>query len=241
MIVSVLASCGSDGDDRDPSLQATDVADTVGIAQPSRTHGENCVADLDGDGLTDLLLSAHSDPWQLYMGQPDGRFVRSNNIVFEPRDRHGCAVADFDTDGLLDIYVSIGACRGMCTNPKELWIQQDDHTFIDAAEAWGVSDPGGRGRVPVVLDANGDELPDLFTGAEEAVSIGGSHVYDAALPYTDIFYLTLVHEHTPGDTKIDINLCGLVSRACPLVREAHELGTEQGIVASPAAYANDPC
>ena len=104
-------------------------------------------------------------------GRPDGTFERAPELALSPQDRHGCAVADFNGDGMVDIYFSVGACRGTCEAPKELWIQQSDGTFVDEAERWGISDPGARGRVPLVLEADGDGRPDLFTGAEEGVDL----------------------------------------------------------------------
>lgn len=173
-VIVLLVSCGSGKSKTSPKtsrrLRAVDVAQQAGIAQTSRTHGENCVADFNGDGRTDLLLSTHEQlPWNLYLGKGDGRFVQDHDVTFARRDRHGCAVADFNRDGLLDVYFSIGACRGTCKNAKELWIQQPNHTFVDEAAKWGITDAEGRGREPVVLNANRDKLPDLYTGQEKAV------------------------------------------------------------------------
>jgi hypothetical protein len=185
-IVVVLGACGSSGTAKSgssppaaaQSLIARDVAAAAGVARATHTHGENCVDDIDGDGKTDLILSTHDSTsappaWPLMLGVGDGRFRLDSRFTLPVRDRHGCAVADFNGDGLLDIYLSIGGCQGQkaCQGQKELWIQQNDHTFVDEAAKWGISDPGARGRVPVVVDANGDDRPDLFTSAEQGVDV----------------------------------------------------------------------
>jgi hypothetical protein len=155
-------------------LIARDVASESGIARDVSTGpGENCVFDYNGDGVKDLFLSVHGfDPWQLFRGNADGTFVETNIGTFPAglrRDRHGCATGDFNDDGRPDIYVSIGTCEGTCTFPKELWIQTADGSFVDRATEFGITDPGGRGRQPVTLNANGDRWPDLFTGQAPGV------------------------------------------------------------------------
>jgi hypothetical protein len=151
-------------------LTARDIASEAGIARTVNTAGENCVFDYNGDGVADLFLSAHADaPWQLFRGKADGTFVETNVGTFPRRDRHGCATGDFNGDGRPDIYASIGACGGTCTAAKELWLQRADGTFVERAAEFGVADPGGRGREPTALNANGDGRPDLYAGQEVGV------------------------------------------------------------------------
>jgi FG-GAP-like repeat len=182
-------------------LIARDVASEAGIARDVSTIDENCVFDYDGDGVRDLFLSVHDvQPWQLFKGNPDGTFVETNVGTFPSGrlyDRHGCATGDFNGDGRPDIYVSLGACEGTCTRPKELWIQTADGTFANRAAQFGIDDPGGRGRQPITLNANGDQWPDLFTGQAPGVdypspnrlwlNLGGTgFVNPAGLPTEEI-------------------------------------------------------
>jgi hypothetical protein len=171
-VTLVAASCGSSarGKGSATSVIATDIAPQLGISKGTITHGENCVADFNGDGIPDVLLSTHANPWPLLRGTSSGGFVPYYQGL-DPlhADRHGCAVADFNGDGRLDVYIAIGACRGTCRTHKELWIQQPDHTFVNEAAKWGIDVEDDRGRAPVVVTANHDKLPDLFIGAEKGV------------------------------------------------------------------------
>jgi hypothetical protein len=166
----ILGACGSKSSSHSTvlGLTARDEAAAAGLTYHGLTHGDDCVGDLNGDGFLDVLVNAHTDQWKLLYGSANRTFTPAPT-QFSRRDRHGCAFADFNGDGRLDIYAAIGAVKGRGRNAKELWIQQPDHSFVDEASQWGIGDPGARGRAPLAINANGDKRPDLFAGA--AISV----------------------------------------------------------------------
>lgn len=154
-----------------------DIAADVGIQKrPAdiRTQGDAAVADFDGDGDLDMMLNHHLSGSDLYRyDRQAGRFGEVQVARFdEPppgksaADRHECAWADFDGDGRQDVYCGYGANVGRGESTKELWLQQPGGTFVNEAVGWGVEQRTQRSRDVVVLDANNDGLPDLFTGAD---------------------------------------------------------------------------
>ena len=154
--------------------QAVDVAGQVGLRIRSGTQGHLCVVDADPDGRPDVVVSLHGgNPWPLMRQGLDGKFTQTYQLG-PKTDRHSCTVGDFagvtvgggygPPDGRPDFYTTTGACQGTCTSswPNHLYIQRSDGSFQEAAVAFGVDDPHGRGREAVTLDANGDGLDDLF-------------------------------------------------------------------------------
>jgi hypothetical protein len=117
-------------------------------------------ADLTGDGVPDLIVSYHSRTV----------FYTNRGNAFEELfsqdggDVHGCAAADVDLNGLLDVYCTRGAQHGTITKRNRLWMQQSPGVFVDMAEEFGVTDPLGRGRRTVFIDLDHDPYPDLFVG-----------------------------------------------------------------------------
>lgn len=94
------------------------------------------------------------------------------------------------------------------------------------AEGWR------RVRQEVERARHGEALAGRKLGGSQAITGGSAEAQRAR---------DLRAERRRHVTELDVDLCGLVSRARPLVGEAHEFGTEQGIVASAAAHTNDPC
>jgi hypothetical protein len=147
-----------------PPLTVTDAATSAGIAQTTSTYSA-VSADINGDGVRDLLLNRHwQRPMQLFAGSAGGTFTLA--ATFPLADRHGCDVADVNQDGRIDIYCAQGASNvtGSVVKHNNLYIQQPDGSFVDRATEMGADDPFGRGRDVTFINANGDAYPDLFVG-----------------------------------------------------------------------------
>jgi VCBS repeat protein/FG-GAP repeat protein len=153
-----------------PRVAFRDLGPLVGLRDAALSYSV-AVGDVNADGWADLVVSHHSQAAELLVTEVEGgaaarlatawRFV---DDLHQRKDRHGCALADVDRDGLLDVYCAKGARRGTVRKWNELWMQNPDGTFTDRAAEFGVEDVWGRGRFPTFLGLNGDEWPDLFVG-----------------------------------------------------------------------------
>jgi FG-GAP-like repeat len=141
---------------------ATDAAAAAGIGQVTQSIGAT-VGDLNGDGLPDMVLNrTFIASARVYINTGAGGFSEIDANTFPKDDRHGCAMADANGDGLEDIYCTVGASHGTAVKANELWIQQPGGTFVNETATMGAMDPYGRSRAAVFFDANGDGRPDLF-------------------------------------------------------------------------------
>ena len=147
-------------------VEARNASGAAAISGFSHTYGAT-VADWNSDGWDDVLLNKHYESFPRLMVNTGGEFtdVTDDAFTMHPRrrDRHGCAAADVDLDGHLDLYCTAGGKHGgIGPNRKELWLQDADGSFTEHAREWGVRDEFGRGRQATFVDANGDEFPDLY-------------------------------------------------------------------------------
>jgi hypothetical protein len=144
----------------------TDQAAAAGISGTDWSFSA-AVADFNGDGWPDLFISHHWHPAGLWLNNHDGTFSPADVSFFSSiLDRHDCLPADFNQNGRMDIFCSVGADRGTALKCNGLFIQQPDGTFIDKAYQWNIGDSTGRGRYCAVLDANNDGYPDIFYGTD---------------------------------------------------------------------------
>jgi hypothetical protein len=118
------------------------------------------VADFNGDGRDDRLVGTHGYDDRIELQQPDGSFAPGFQLPLA--DRFGCAAGDVNLDSRVDLFCMTGAGGGEGTKQNELWIARPDGTYINQGAAWGLADPYGRGRLPVMLDFNNDGLLDLY-------------------------------------------------------------------------------
>lgn len=141
-------------------VRARDVTRAAGLAGSIHTYGA-VRGDFDGDGWPDLFIGRHSEPGRLLLNDR-GRFDDAPGFSMPDRDRHGCAAADINADGRLDLYCAIGASKGSALKANELWVAQADGGYVDRATEMLASDPLGRGRLAAFFDLDHDPYPDLF-------------------------------------------------------------------------------
>jgi hypothetical protein len=166
VLLALVAGC-SDSHDNEKMFE--DVTLTSGFGSyVGMTHGASW-GDFDADGLPDLYITNHLKSAQLYRNLGEGRFVDVTDKYMTPGetggDKHGALWADFNNDGNQDLVQLTGAGRGVGAEPKRLF-RNDGNRFTEIGESSGVSNPYGRTRMPLWIDANHDGKLDLFHGAE---------------------------------------------------------------------------
>jgi hypothetical protein len=177
----------------------TDQAAAAGINGTPDWSFSAAVADFTGDGWPDLFISHHWHPGNLYLNNKNGTFSPADASFFSSiLDRHDCQAADFNQDGRMDMFCSVGADRGTALKCNGLFIQQPDGTFVNLAYQWNITDSTGRGRHCAVLDANNDGYPDIFYGTDPIRADG--------LPSINRFFINTGHGSFIDSPAMGLNL-----------------------------------
>jgi ASPIC/UnbV protein/VCBS repeat protein len=163
-LLALLSATGSASDHApEAPVVFTDIALTAfpGL-EDVRTFGVCVGAFRSDDQLDDVYVGDHLVPPAL--------LLNTGNLSFRPwaqaglsqnSDFHGCAWADYDKDGDLDLYQTQGADKGLGFKSNFLY-RNDGATLTDVAEQAGVSDPSGRGRSVAWLDYDNDGQLDIY-------------------------------------------------------------------------------
>ena len=167
----------------------TDVTDESGIGDERRTVGVSWF-DMDGDGDLDAFVAnQNGDEDGLFRNNGDGTFEdiaaalgMSQPGRAEDLGSVGTAVADYDNDGDLDVFVA-------SYGPDVLWQNQGDGTFVDAAP--GTPLAGDHHSVAADWgDVDNDGWLDLYVGtflsseaeARDYLFRGGPDGFEEVLP-----------------------------------------------------------
>jgi len=123
------------------------------------------VGDIDNDGLPDIFFSGNMVSSRLYLNKGQMRFedITKQARVNTTRWATGATMVDINSDGFLDVYVSVSGPEW--SRPEELanllFVNNGDRTFTEAAAQYGVADRGFTTHA-VFLDYNRDGCLDLF-------------------------------------------------------------------------------
>ncbi|HSJ10075.1 MAG TPA: VCBS repeat-containing protein [Longimicrobiales bacterium] len=148
------------------------LADTLSLA-PS-FHYAPALADLDGDGMTDMLLGTWNDGVLHYrnQGTPSApRWVQDSarTITITRGSNTAPALVDIDGDGDLDLF--IGEASGQLNFYRNVGDRTDPRWELVSDEYEGID--VGRRSYPAFVDFDGDGDYDMIIGREE----GGAVLY----------------------------------------------------------------
>jgi hypothetical protein len=126
--------------------------------------GGVALGDVNGDGLTDVYLTANQKSNKLYLNRGDFEFEDVTDEAGVGGERPwstGVSMADVNGDGYIDIYVTNSGQFEKDKRKNELFINQGDGTFVERAEAFGVADAGNSIHA-AFFDYDRDGDLDLF-------------------------------------------------------------------------------
>src|SRR5215472_14588351 len=177
----------------------TDVTTQAGLPGFSHLNSSWCVAwgDYDGDGFIDLITLGHvqditTSITQMWHNNGNGTFTEVTSqvgLANEDGDCHSAVWADYNNDGLLDLFIGKGTEKSDSIDYDELWINNGDGTFTNMAHSAGVESLGHRNRGSGAIDYNNDSFLDLFVTSFQRPSGGGENLLyrnNGDLTFTDI-------------------------------------------------------
>jgi len=170
------------------SIRLADVTAESGIRHAGWSFGV-AAGDVDADGHQDLFIACHG-PNVLLRNRGDGTFeditARAGVAGGDDEWSTGCALADVDLDGDLDLFVAnylridpaavppparfkgvevIAGPKGLEPQPDRLYLNDGTGRFTDATGATGIAAARpSYGLNVAILDLVGDPRPDILVG-----------------------------------------------------------------------------
>lgn len=123
------------------------------------------IGDLNNDGLLDIFFGGNQVGDKLYLNKGSFQFediARASKISKNPGWSSGVTMADVNADGYLDIYISRnGNSLHIEKRRNQLFINNQDLTFTEAAISYGLADVGFSTQA-VFFDMDNDVDLDMY-------------------------------------------------------------------------------
>ncbi len=133
--------------------------------------------DINNDGLLDLYFTGNMVSNKLYLNKGNMKFDDISEKAGVDGDDSwytGVTMTDINNDGFLDIYCSVSGKFGSKKN--QLFINNQDETFTEAAESYGIADAGNSVQ-SVFFDYDLDGDLDLYVANYPPTSFNAPNSY----------------------------------------------------------------
>ena len=171
----------------------TDVTEKAGLSRHTGWTLDMGHGDFNNDGYEDLYLACDYGTDRLFFNNRDGTFrdVTEKAIGFDTKKGMNAEVADYNNDGLLDIYVTNITDEYM-KECNMLWHNNGDGTFTDVSKETGTCDTlWGWGAK--FGDFDNDGFQDLFAanglrsaGEENYIPVLLEMIIKPGIDFTDV-------------------------------------------------------
>ena len=237
------ASTGVVGMQAVPGKQAVKFAKAVIYGPGGDGTDSVAIADLRGDGHSDLVVANASNWVGVLLGNGDGTFQTAIGYASGGYEADAVAIADVNGDGHADIVVA-----NQCSTSTDcssggivsVLLGNGDGTFQPAV---GYNSGGMYATSVAIKDLNGDGHPDLVVAnsVEVGVLLGnGNGTFQTAVAYSSGGYTasSVVIGDVNGDGRPDL----VVGNACPLSGSCNNgvvsvlVGNGNGTFQAPVTY-----
>ncbi|MEO1712819.1 MAG: CRTAC1 family protein [Bacteroidota bacterium] len=169
--------------------------------------GGVAIGDVNNDSYPDLYFTGNMVSNRLYLNKGDFEFTditETAGVGGEKAWSTGVSMADVNADGWLDIYVCNSGDIGGDNKQNELFINQQDGTFKEMAEAYGIADPGYSTHA-AFFDYDRDGDLDLYLLNNSYQAIGSFNLEKTNLrPFRDSVGGDKLFENV-GDQFVDVS------------------------------------
>src|SRR5437667_2270730 len=230
--------------------QFRDVTREVGLVLKAKHSWGNPIwGDINNDGFLDLIVPTHG------LLRSHGPFVYLNNagntftdihatsgitrhVPLDAPDWHGFSFGDYDGDGNLDLYISIGATEGTLEKSDLLFRGLGDGTFEIVNQSAWIENSTHRGRCGFWVDYDNDGRLDLFVknfeGANRLYRNNGDGTFtevanaaglESATSGTDEGFICSFADYDNAYTSIDFvwhRFCSTLGTIIPALNNPHQ-------------------